>query len=205
MTEKKNLLKEEYDACETSYGNKLSQLHSKLVECRDINHELHYAEPKLHPDKETLQEFLQDDVDHSNFYEWPRIVKNRAIAVREYESTLSTRCEMYGRIIAGYKREYGFETKPTDKLAEMPKVGVEEEPVQERGRSVTFSQVKVRQYETIMQDSPDAENGPSIGIGWGYDEERSFSVDDWEHHQLMKDIEVQDGKSTESISDNNTH
>jgi len=89
---------------------------------------------------------------------------------------------------------------------EITKDSAHEEPAQERRRSVTFSEVKVRQYETIMYDYPAAENGPSVGIGWGYDNERTVSVDDWEEnyrkhltkdqlflqveerHKLMKDL-----------------
>jgi hypothetical protein len=47
-------------------------------------------------------------------------------------------------------------------------------------RSVSFSNVHVRQYERILDDNPACRFGISIAIGWGYNEEKVESVDEWE-------------------------
>ena len=47
-------------------------------------------------------------------------------------------------------------------------------------RSVTFSEVQVRQYERILCENPACSAGPSIGIGWRFVEQNPLHVDEWE-------------------------
>ena len=48
-------------------------------------------------------------------------------------------------------------------------------------RSVSFAQVKIREYERVMGDNPSVRSGPPLSIGWRYvDEPTSISIDDYE-------------------------
>ena len=47
---------------------------------------------------------------------------------------------------------------------------------------VKFGMVEVRQYERVLSDTP-CQLGPSIGIGWLYDEAQRISVEDWEKNR----------------------
>jgi hypothetical protein len=50
-----------------------------------------------------------------------------------------------------------------------------------RKRSVDFSTVQVRFYERIMCDNPACTSGPSVGIGWNYENEVSVNIDRYEN------------------------
>jgi hypothetical protein len=72
-----------------------------------------------------------------------------------------------------------------DAVLERPEDAVEKktshpEPLQERDRKVGFQSVYVRTYERILENNPSCTSGPSIGIGWNYDIEQEFFVDDFE-------------------------
>lgn len=45
---------------------------------------------------------------------------------------------------------------------------------------VSFARVAVRSYTRSLSDNPACTNGPSIGIGWTYEPETVYSVDEWE-------------------------
>jgi hypothetical protein len=53
-------------------------------------------------------------------------------------------------------------------------------------RSVSFHEVRVRQYERILCDFPASKNGPSIGLGWTYIQTRSKSVDHYEDNDRRR-------------------
>ena len=47
-------------------------------------------------------------------------------------------------------------------------------------KSVSFSTVSIREYQRILGDNPSCSCGPSISIGWEFDTEDCFSVNQWE-------------------------
>jgi hypothetical protein len=57
---------------------------------------------------------------------------------------------------------------------------------------VSFKSVHVRKYERILGDNPACSSGPSLSLGWNYDEnEEVFTVDEWEYNRddlLYKDL-----------------
>ena len=54
------------------------------------------------------------------------------------------------------------------------------EGVPDRQTTVTFDVVEVREYERVLSDTP-CQFGPSIGLGWKYDEAQEIDVNDWEN------------------------
>ena len=55
---------------------------------------------------------------------------------------------------------------------------------QSNTKSVRFSNVNIREYEITMGDHPDTSCGPSISLGWKYNEKLSLKMSAYE---LMKD------------------
>ena len=47
-------------------------------------------------------------------------------------------------------------------------------------KNVSFSTVHVRRYSTILGDNPSCTNGPSLSIGWEYEDEGAFDVDGYD-------------------------
>jgi hypothetical protein len=50
--------------------------------------------------------------------------------------------------------------------------------------STSFGSVNVRYYERIASDNPASATGPSIGIGWNFEEREKLTVDEWEKERL---------------------
>lgn len=48
-------------------------------------------------------------------------------------------------------------------------------------RSVSFSKVQVREFQQILVDNPCQGGGPSIGLGWQYNEQKETAVDKYEY------------------------
>ena len=48
------------------------------------------------------------------------------------------------------------------------------------GRSVSFDKVQVREFEQILGDTPARDAGPSLGLGWSYNEKKATNVDKFE-------------------------
>eukprot|EP00980_Cylindrotheca_fusiformis_P004473 scaffold953_cov141-Cylindrotheca_fusiformis.AAC.17 len=49
---------------------------------------------------------------------------------------------------------------------------------------VSFGQVKVREYPRAITDNPAVSDGPPIGIGWDYDTEADYPIDQWEGDRM---------------------
>lgn len=47
-------------------------------------------------------------------------------------------------------------------------------------RSVSFDKVKIREFERVLGDHP-AQEGPSIALGWNYNEAKEVSIDKYEN------------------------
>lgn len=58
-------------------------------------------------------------------------------------------------------------------------------------RSVSFSTVEIRQYERVLGDNPSCSSGPSISIGWNYDQDKTVvkKVFDAHDQELMDELE----------------
>lgn len=54
-------------------------------------------------------------------------------------------------------------------------------PASTHQRSVSFNQVKIREYEMTLGDNPACKNGPPVTIGWKYSEEYVSCIDDYEN------------------------
>jgi hypothetical protein len=50
-------------------------------------------------------------------------------------------------------------------------------------KRVAFTKVHVRSYERTLGDNPSVTEGPPIGIGWDFDSEDHYSVDEWENYR----------------------
>ena len=50
-------------------------------------------------------------------------------------------------------------------------------------RRCTFGDVDVREHERIAGDNPCVRRGVPLGLGWGYRQHRSMSLDQFEHHR----------------------
>lgn len=48
---------------------------------------------------------------------------------------------------------------------------------------VSFKDVYVRKYSRILGDNPACSSGPSLSIGWEYEPEQTYSVDEWEYNR----------------------
>ena len=55
---------------------------------------------------------------------------------------------------------------------------------QSKTKSVSFSNVNIREYEITICDHPETSVGPSISLGWKYNENLSFNMNTYE---LIKD------------------
>lgn len=48
---------------------------------------------------------------------------------------------------------------------------------------VSFKDVRVRKYSRILGDNPACSSGPSLSIGWDYEPEQTYTVDEWEYNR----------------------
>ena len=53
-------------------------------------------------------------------------------------------------------------------------------------RRVSFSTVCIREYDRILGDNPSCSCGPSISIGWEFEDEEILPVDEWESWREME-------------------
>lgn len=49
-------------------------------------------------------------------------------------------------------------------------------------RTVSFDKVKVREFERVLGDNPPPSPGPSLALGWNYNEKKEMSIDKFEKH-----------------------
>ena len=49
-------------------------------------------------------------------------------------------------------------------------------------RSVSFDKVKIREFERVLGDNPPPSPGPSLALGWNYNEMKEVSIDKFEKH-----------------------
>ena len=54
-------------------------------------------------------------------------------------------------------------------------------------KTVSFNNLEIRTYETILGDNPSCSTGPSLGLGWRYDPSHFQStIDEYERHQSQQ-------------------
>ncbi len=57
----------------------------------------------------------------------------------------------------------------------------EKSPKSKSGRSVSFCEVQIREYERILEFNPSVTSGPAVGIGWNYSpESQVFTIEKFE-------------------------
>mmetsp|Transcript_6292 Transcript_6292/g.15591 ORF Transcript_6292/g.15591 Transcript_6292/m.15591 type:complete len:387 (+) Transcript_6292:59-1219(+) len=61
-------------------------------------------------------------------------------------------------------------------------------PKGKKRRSVSFSEVQIRNYERVVEVNPSVTSGPAIGIGWHYsaDEDKVYPVDNFENSRQFE-------------------
>ena len=103
--------------------------------------------------------------------------------------TCST-CDYSVSTALSQESSFDHDNLPTGSVIEIPmgctttsKLNIDNNCRVERKSRVTFGMVHVRKYEVILGDHPECRSGPSIGIGWRYQEASSHSLKYWEERK----------------------
>jgi hypothetical protein len=67
-------------------------------------------------------------------------------------------------------------------------------------KTVSFHNLEIRTYETILGDNPSCSTGPSLGLGWRYDPSHFQStIDEYERHQSQRQQGYEDPRPEDLV------
>jgi len=92
----------------------VAKLQETIGPRREKVSELLLMEPAMDPDGEVLREEVRGDLDSANRKRWPWIVAGKADAIADAADDLEKEAGVLERILAGYRRQFGFEIEPKE-------------------------------------------------------------------------------------------